>query len=78
MEKNCTLVKSLKTVKGKDGAERSFVNYFLDFGNGIVLPIQLREYSVGKDAKKEDVERVNRYNHDNYIRISTLAFDATK
>lgn len=78
MEKNCTLIKTLKVVEGKDGQVKKFFNYMLDFGNGVVLPIVLREYVAKKDASKEDVAAVNQWNHDNSIRMSTLAFDCTK
>lgn len=78
MEKNCTLVKTLNVFDGKDGKKRNFVNYHLDFGNGVVIPITLRMYQASKTASKEDVERLESYNHDNYIRLNTLAFDVTK
>lgn len=78
MEKNCTLVKTLSEFVGKDGKQHSYINYSLDFGNGIVIPITLRLYQVKAGAEKEDKERIESYNHDNNVRLNTLAFDATK
>ena len=72
---NCNLVKVVvKSTIKKDGkdVEATFTNFYLEFDNGDVLPVECKYYST-RSQDKNDVEKINRINHDNYVKMSCLA-----
>lgn len=63
----CKLVKKFNKVNDK-----TFTNFFLQFDNGEMLPIELKFFPLtSKDDKENDIRK--RINHDNYVKLSILA-----
>lgn len=81
MEKNCTLVKKVVELKDKDGNpkknEKGFVirvtNYYLMFENGDLVPVECKRY-VTQSKDKKDIDKIEMFNRDNYVRFDTHAF----
>lgn len=74
----CNLVKTKNVVKKKDkktGQEIEVVmtNFKLVFEGGAVIPVELKEYFTNDKNDTKKVEQLTRINHDNYVRMDSLA-----
>lgn len=68
----CNLIKKIKVVENDKGEKRSFANYFLEFENGVTIPVVCRYYTTNsKDAK--ELSKIHDLNVRNSSKMDTLA-----